>query len=134
MYYLYYDGTELQVIESELGAVLTTRLLLHAQLTGTYNTDFKVYGCVDPENISWFTEVKPPIHALGSYIEPKIFTDDKDNKYWALLSSEDAKRLLAHWKNLSRYTDKVPDKVNYFKNAVDHFEWQMEKKWYKQTK
>ncbi len=132
MYYLYYDGQELQIVESELGAVLTTRLLLHAQLTGVLDeSSWKVYGRVDPADIVWFAAERPCVHPLGFYVEPKTFTDDKAGKYWSLLVQEDAQRLLMHWKSLARYTDKVPDKTNYFKNAVDHFEWRMEKTWYK---
>lgn len=135
MYYLFYDGQQLQLVESELGAVLTVRLLLHAQVSAVDNEYYKVYGCVDPADIVWFMDTTPvQTRQLGFYVEPRIFTDDKDGRYWSLLTQEDAKRLLMHWKSFDKYTEKLVGKQNYFKNTVDHFENLMEKKWSKQTK
>lgn len=131
MYYLYYDGQQLQLVESELGGDLTQRLLLHAQ-PGAVDSEFCiVYGCVEDHDICWFTTKLPKINALAVYVEPATFTSDKDGRYWSLLSHEDAKRLLLHWKSLQNYTEKFTDKTNYFKNAVDCFEWEMDKKWSK---
>jgi len=129
MYYLFYDGSQVLVIESELGAVLTQRLLLHAQL-GVDADSYKVFGAFEDADVIWFVTERPFIYPLGLYVEPRTFTEDKSNKYWSLLEHEDAKRLAMHWKSLQNYK-KSSDKTNYFKNAVDHFVFEMEKRWSK---
>jgi len=134
MYYLFYDGQQLQLIESELGAWLTTRLLLHAQVSAVDSEFYKVYGCFEDNEVTWLTEHKPRVQPVGFYVEPGTFIKDKDGTYWSLLSKADAAALLKHWKSIRQYTEKIEDKPNYFKNSVDHFENMMEKKWSKQTK
>jgi hypothetical protein len=134
MYYLYWDGQQLLLIESELGAVLTTRLLLHARPHARDELSRHVYGCISEDDIVWFTEKKPVVLPLCLYVEPRTFNDDKEGRYWSLLSKEDAKALHKHWKGSQQYNVKSDDKQNYYKNGVDHFEWQMESKWSKQAK
>ena len=134
MYYLFYDGQQLQIIESDLGAWFTTRLLLHAQLSVADAEFYKVYGFIEDRDITWLTEHKPRVLPVGSYIEPSTFINDTTGAYWSLLSKVDAAALHKHWKSTEMYTAETAGKPNYFKNSVDHFEHMMEKKWFKQTK
>lgn len=130
MHYLYVHEGELYLVESEIGAVLTMRLLVYA----VHGESKRVIGLVD--NITWLGESNDRssnVVRLSFFVEPNIFSNE-GSKLWTLLHKEDAKRLHKHWENDSKYKTQVIDKTNYFKNAVDHFKHQMETVWYKQTK
>ena len=134
MYYLYEAQAnsfenEIVIIQSELGIVLTQRLLTYAQ-PGADRGVF--YGFFEEAFVIWISKRRPAnIKPLATYVEPGTFTRDEEGKYWSLLSEKDARLLHKYWKSTEAYTSKEADKQNYFKNAVDHFEHMMEKRWSK---
>lgn len=132
-YYLFcgngHDSTfeGLLMVASDVGAVLTQRLLLHASSLG--GEAARVYGAVnDP---CWYSaELPPQVIRLSQLVEPSRFTDDKVGKYWSLLSCTCCKVLLKHFKEDPRYSEPATDKKpNYYKNTVCNFEYEMERRW-----
>ncbi len=137
MYYVYErptsDSDELFLVDSSLGGVLTTRLLQYASGDSSFGHG-RVFGVID--DITWFgADVPSRVVPLSHFIEPRLFTNDKEVLYWSLLSEADAKALHKYWCDDSKYKEEpLPGKHNYFKNTVDSFKHAMRTKWFKQVK
>lgn len=135
-YYFYLvstsDGTELYVVMSSLRRNLTERLLLFASSDGVEGRQVIGYA----KDI----EFKPGVPAslpsrfvrIGFFVEPRKFCEATrtpgGDALWNLLEEEDARALLAEWREDPRYRPKDGSN-NYYKNAVDNFEHDMEKRW-----
>ena len=95
---------------------------------------------VDPENLHILGRVVMSLEPVTrdwkperifDFVQPRRFNDDKDNRYWSLLSKREAITLLQEWQEDPRYTEVASTTgTNYFKNQVDLFDQKVdERKW-----
>ncbi len=127
----------LVLVHSKLDRELTTRLLLFAAfLDSDYEGgDVESITVIGEATATFYTDLVPHPHvrSIAGCVSPHTFNKDEEGRYWSLLNKMDAGRLLKLWRDESLYTDEtsVP---NYFKNQVDKFAEQMEKRWQKLKK